>query len=86
MKQKLSLNFLPKISPLILEKSLNVDKMIRLLTENKLYGFALVDIKSTENANFFKQINWRPIYKKFDVRFEMLPLWMRAKMNQKVFR
>ena len=85
MKQKLSLNFLPKISPLILEKSVNVNKMIRLLTENKLYGFALVDIKSTENANFFKQINWRPIYKKFDVQFEMLPLWMRAKMNPKSF-
>ena len=85
MEQRSNLNFKPKISPILLEKSLNVDHMISLLNDNKLYGFALVDIRSSEKANFFKLINWRPIYKKFDVQFDMLPVWMRAKMNPKSF-
>ena len=59
--------------------------MIALFNDNKLYGFAEVDIRATENASLFKSINWAPIYKKAQVEFNMLPSWMRQKMNEKTF-
>jgi hypothetical protein len=75
-KRKVSLNFKTKISPLLTIDSLRVDDMISLINDNKLYGFALVDFKSTERSAFFNSINWGPIYKKIQVEFEMLPSWI----------
>jgi hypothetical protein len=84
-KKKVNLNFKPKISPLLTVDSLHVDKMISLINDDKIYGFALVDLRPTEKADFFNSINWSPIYKKMQVEFNMLPSWMKVKMNAKTF-
>jgi hypothetical protein len=82
-KMKKNLDFKPKISPVLLIYKLSDKDLYKLILERKIYGFALVDIKSTNDANKFLELNWPPILRKMDVYAKDLPDWMNV--NEKSF-
>lgn len=76
-KQKLICEFTPKISPLLLYNSISHSKLLKYLREDKIYGFAVIDIIPSEKTNKFLDINWPPIFKKMDIFYKDLPEWMK---------
>ena len=84
-KLRRTVDFTPKISPILLRRIIPEKEFHNLLTKNKLYGFALVDICATEKADFFKTINWPPIFKKVEVQHSDLPIWMQKNAFKSTF-
>ena len=80
-----SLNYAPKLSPILFKNKVYPEQMNKLLMERKLYGFLVVDIIATENAAKFMKLNWPPILKKATVEFSDLPEWMQANVDPKDF-
>ena len=71
--------------PPLISNEVATQKMINMLKEGKLYGFALVDLKAGPSSHIFEELNWPQILKKFSVEFNMLPDWMQSKVNPKSF-
>lgn len=87
--QKLSLKnkYVSKVSCLMQKNVIRSEDLVKLLAQNKLFGFALVDLDlaSTSYREKFLKINWLPIIQKTTIEFEDLSPWMRARMNPKDF-
>ena len=80
-----SLNYTPKISPILFKSKVYPEQMMKLLKEKKLYGFLVVDIVATQEADKFLTLNWPPILKRASVEFSDLPEWMKKNVNEKDF-
>lgn len=84
-RRRKKVNFIPSISPLLMQNSIKEWDLISMLRKNELYGFCLVDIRPTEKSMFFVDINWPPIMKKCEINFDDIPVWMRSNTNEKAF-
>ena len=80
-----SLKYTPKISPILNKTKIYQNELLKLLIERKLYGFLVVDIIATKEADKFLKLNWPPILKKSMVEFSDLPKWMQSNVNPKDF-
>ena len=60
LKKMKTLDYTPKISPLLFCNRVFPEKMMKMLQEDKLYGFMLVDICGTDDAKKFLDLNWPP--------------------------
>ena len=85
LELKKSLTWRSKISPVLNVRKLAENRFIEYLNENKLYGFALVNIKATKNAQKFLDINWPPLFFKSEIHFEDIPSWMRLNTKSENF-
>ena len=85
LKKMKTLNYIPKISPLLFHKKVYPEKMMKLLQEGKLYGFMLVDICGTDDAKKFLELNWPPILKKAMIDYDDLPEWMKENADEEDF-
>ena len=77
--EKLDINFenyKPEISPFLFERKADVLDFVSLVEDGSLYGFMVVDLDKTEDAEKWCNINWPPIFQKDDVHFNDLPGWM----------
>ena len=59
--------------------------MLQFLCEGKLYGFVVVDIVATKDADKFMTVNWPPILRKDDIVYKDLPTWMQSNTTDKGF-
>ena len=84
MKRSLQ-DYKPQISPILWKNYIRADDFLDLVREGCLYGFAIVDIIATEDANKFLEINWPPILKKDTINFDDLPDWMQLNADKKTF-
>ena len=75
-KMKKNLVWKSKISKIINFRKVPEVNFINHLKNNDLYGFALVNIRSTEKAKKFIELNWPPLFFKAEINFEDIPLWM----------
>ena len=85
MEKKKILKYEPEISPILMLNKVYPEQMLHLLKENKLYGFMVIDISSTENAKKFLDLNWPPILMKTMVEYTDLPDWMKPNVDEKDF-
>ena len=74
-----------KISPILMERKIHKETFLELIRQNKLYGFALVDIVSTSKSKMFLELNFLPILQKQMVNYDDLPSWMRQNSDKKSF-
>ena len=80
-----NLRFVPNISPLLMERKVKQNVFLEYIRENRIYGFALVDIISTSKCKKFLDINFLPILQKQMIKFCDLPNWMRSNTDPKSF-
>ena len=85
LSQKTKLTWIPKISPIVSLRKINESQMINLFEKNLLYGFAVIDIESTQEAKKFLDVNWPPIIFKADIEYNDLPKWMQKNCDSKDF-
>ena len=84
-KLKSEIDFTPSISPLLFDHQVHRNRFMDYLTQNKLFGFAVVDIIATSDAEKFLNLNWPPIFKKTIVKYSDLPEWMQKNAPEKSF-
>lgn len=73
------------ISPHLTKRNIRQDVMLDNFKRNELYGFALIDIEATPDAQKFLDINWPPILVKSEINFTDLPEWMQQNASTKTF-
>lgn len=56
-----------------------------LLEDKQLYGFVIVDLEATPEADKFKRLNYPPIFSRETVEFNWLPKWMQEHALESTF-
>ena len=74
-----------EISPILKERKIHSDVFLDLIRNNKLYGFAVVDLIATSKASKFLDLNFPPILLKEDIQISDLPDWMKQNVDEKTF-
>ncbi len=82
---EIKITYKPSISPLLFFNEITHLEMITRIRNDELYGFAIVDIEATPDAQKFLDVNWPPILMKDDIQFEDLPVWMQKSTNKESF-
>ena len=75
----------PEISPLLFKKSAKSCDIISLIMQDRIYGFAVVDIKQSPEAEKWLRVNWPPILQKDKILFEDIPIWMQPLFDRTEF-
>ena len=75
----------PEISPLLFKKSAKACDIISLIMQDRIYGFAVVDIKQSPEAEKWLRVNWPPILQKDKILFEDIPIWMQPLFDRTEF-
>lgn len=72
------------ISSLLQQNAVNETQMLQHIIQDGVYGFALVDIIPID-SNKFKHLNWLPVIKHDEIRFEDLPEFIKTDDLKKTF-
>ena len=69
--------YTPAISPLLFKKSATASDFVKLVSENRLYGFMVVDLEKGPGSEKWRNLNWPPIIQKSQILHDDLPAWMK---------
>ena len=75
----------PEISPLLLKKTVKECDIIGLVMEDRIYGFAVVDLRKQPEAQKWSRLNWPPIMQKEEILLEDISPWMRSLFDKSEF-
>ena len=75
----------PEISPLLFNNNVKTCDIISLVMQDEIYGFAVVDLEKTSEAEKWLRLNWPPIIQKDEILYEDLPIWMQPLFEKSEF-
>ena len=75
----------PKISSLLFKSQASGFELVSLVEKGSIYGFMIVDISPTDEAQKWMDVNWPPIFQKSEIKFDDLSEWMKHVVEEKDF-